>query len=138
MPSTICSYCSNLQLRILPVVRTTSFKTAICCSGYRWRKYLNDWLAVQNLRTAFFKVQNSFFPSYLKRVTGTNSFSQSSQRVMTEGFLKPNAKTAFFKAILKPNILNACGAAERCDPKFFCILTLLHSFPKLLISMTPT
>ena len=30
-----------------------------------------------------------------------NSFSQSSQKVMTEGFLKPNAKTAFFKAILK-------------------------------------
>ena len=25
---------------------------------------------------------------------------QSSQRVMTEGFSKPNAKTAFFKAIL--------------------------------------
>ena len=23
---------------------------------------------------------------------------------MTEGFLKPNAKTAFFKAILKPNL----------------------------------
>ena len=44
---------------------------------------------------------NSFFQSYSKRVTKTNSFSQSSQRVMTEGFLKPYAKTAFFKAILK-------------------------------------
>ena len=38
----------------------------------------------------------------------TNSFSQrqtaffkATLRVMTEGFLKPNAKTAFFKAILK-------------------------------------
>ena len=47
---------------------------------------------------------NSFFQSYSKRVSWTNSFSQSSQRVMTEGFLKPNAKTAFFKAILKKKL----------------------------------
>ena len=48
----------------------------------------NNWLAIQNLRIA------------LKKAV-SKSFSQSSQRVMTEGFLKPNAKTAFFKAILK-------------------------------------
>ena len=69
----------------------------------------NNWLAVQNLRIALkkavfalgFKKPSVITRSYSKRVAGTNSFSRSSQRVMTEGFLKPNAKTAFFKAILK-------------------------------------
>ena len=45
-----------------------------------------------------------FFSKLLKKSYWDNSFSQSTQRVMTKDFLKPNAKTAFFKAILMNRI----------------------------------
>ena len=48
---------------------------------------------------------SSPFSKLLKKSYWDNSFSQSSQKVMTEGFLKPNAKTAFFKAILNFKVI---------------------------------
>ena len=44
---------------------------------------------------------NRFFQSYSKELPRQTAFLKATLRVMTEGFLKPNAKTAFFKAILK-------------------------------------
>ena len=67
---------------------------------------------------------NSFFQSYSKRVTGTNSFSQSSQRVMTEDFLKPNAKTAFFKAIFK-----FCTVNQLFKSLTMCVNYLTRNLP---------
>ena len=58
------------------------------------RKVQNRELRIQNRKY-------SFFQSYSKELLGQTVFLKATQRVMTEGFLKPNAKTAFFKAILK-------------------------------------
>ena len=43
---------------------------------------------------------NSFLQSYSKELLRQTAFLKATLRVMTEGFLKPIAKTAFFKAIL--------------------------------------
>ena len=39
--------------------------------------------------------------SAISPISAIAVFSNVPQKVMTEGFLKPNAKTVFFKAILK-------------------------------------
>ena len=41
------------------------------------------------------------FAASSNELLGQLAFLKATQRVMTESFLKPNAKTAFFKAILK-------------------------------------
>ena len=58
-------------------------------------RFLADECVTKSLGT------NSFFQSYSKESLKQTAFLKATLRVMTEGFLKPNAKTAFFKAILK-------------------------------------
>ena len=65
-------------------------------------KFLNNWLAVQNLRIALKKAVFALGfkePSVIK-VIRIMTLLCAVIRVMTEGFLKPNANTAFFKAVL--------------------------------------
>ena len=78
-----------------PVLTLTRLPTDECVTKSFWDKQFFSKLLKRVTET------NSFSQSYSKELMRQTAFLRATLRVITEGFLKPNAKTAFFKAILK-------------------------------------